>query len=492
MQKYFQNFSSFFSCYPLGSWLTQLRITCQYFQEKHPTFLCALYWLAGILARTHADCCILILVFLHPFLPRNPKQWFPLGLCWLVPLLISSPPFSHEGSASGIFKVSYKGWGKTYYGEAIYLSTPCGKQTRHLSCKILSSLHLEPKKTYHLQGTLYHTSQNVFKSNSCYKEIPKSKFITTKEKLRETTSHYLISLFDSSQTGKFVSSLLLGTPLPKDLQELFRNKGLSHLFAVSGWHFSLFSSIFWVFFSFFPIKIKNFVSFVILTSLTLLFPTSPSVWRAWIALSFLYFSTYSSGTCSGLNRLGLGFIFCSLFFSPFSPGFALSFLATLGILLFFPILHTFFYTPWALLIASPFWLHLIRYLMTIFAISLSAQIFLWLPLMYFFRSFPLDGIIYNLIFPLIMLPTIALILTTVIFPSLAPLTHRVISWVISNPWMSRPNLLVSVSFPPVSPWQLTLISSVLFFLGLAFTKSSFSGISYSDKVNYFTENLYPQ
>nr|CRI42163.1 hypothetical protein BN1224_DC9_AE_00270 [Chlamydia pneumoniae] len=269
-----QVFSSFFFRYPISSWLIRLRASCECFQQRHPIFLCGLYWLAGITSRGHPECSALILIFLGMFLPRNPKQWLPLASAWIISLMLTPAPFLHDGPISGTFVIHHAGGQGTYYGEALCIQTPCGKRAHHLSCQILSESRLELKKVYELEGTLHHTSQIVFKSNACYKEIPRSRFYIMKEKCRE-----------------------------------------------SSWHFSLCATTLWMLCALLPLKIKKILSFIVLTSLACIFPMSPSVWRSWISVTLLCFSWCFSGSCSGLNRLGAGFILCSIFFSPFSPTF---------------------------------------------------------------------------------------------------------------------------------------------------------------------------
>ncbi|ACZ33009.1 ComEC/Rec2 family protein [Chlamydia pneumoniae LPCoLN] len=466
-----QVFSSFFFRYPISSWLIRLRASCECFQQRHPIFLCGLYWLAGITSRGHPECSALILIFLGMFLPRNPKQWLPLASAWIISLMLTPAPFLHDGPISGTFVIHHAGGQGTYYGEALCIQTPCGKRAHHLSCQILSESRLELKKVYELEGTLHHTSQIVFKSNACYKEIPRSRFYIMKEKCRESSCHFLNHRFPSSEVGPFASSLLLGTPLPQNLRDLFRQKGLSHLFAISGWHFSLCATTLWMLCALLPLKIKKILSFIVLTSLACIFPMSPSVWRSWISVTLLCFSWCFSGSCSGLNRLGAGFILCSIFFSPFSPTFVLSFLATLGILLFFPKIFSFLYTPWTQFL-SPFWLYPIRYLAMTLAISLSAQLFIVLPIMQYFGSLPLEGLLYNLIVPFTILPIIVFLIATIILPCCSPITEALIQGFLSHPWLHNPNILKTLSFAPVPPWMLTLASLILFFIGILRTNVS--------------------
>ncbi|WP_375793235.1 ComEC/Rec2 family competence protein [Chlamydia sp. 12-01] len=485
MLKRFETFSFSILIHTSYSLWIQLIHSCRYFQQQHPLLICALYWLTGTLARSYPLCGIMLLLALSLFIPKQQrKQQLFMGVCWLIPLMALSESSSiHKGQSSGSFIIK-SGRENRYFGEAIHLQYPCGQKYRHIPCTILIDAHLELNKKYHIQGmTLDHTSQIIFKSNGCYQEIQAKKLALIQHKLRESCHKRILNLFSSGESGSFASSLLLGTPLPKRLKEIFKNKGLAHLFAISGWHFSLFASVLFFLFGIFPTKIKYFLAFTALSGLTLLFPWSPSVWRAWISLSLICLSPFSSGCCSSLNRLGIGCILCSFIFSPLSPAFSLSFLATLGILLFFPHLFRFFYAPWKEI--APRWLiPFLRYLWGALSIALASQIFLFFPVVNFFGSFPLEGLIYNLFFPLLILPIFSLILLSLILPFIAPMTKFCILWIISHPLLHSHNFLTSLSPSPLSPEKLTLILILLLFLGVSLEKTKIVGnFSLTDSIS---------
>ncbi|SYX08814.1 DNA internalization-related competence protein ComEC/Rec2,Competence protein [Chlamydia poikilotherma] len=476
MLKRFETFSSSVLIQTFYSLWIQLIHSCRYFQQQHPLLICALYWLTGTVARPHPLCGTFLLLALSLFIPKQQrKHQLFMGICWIIPLITLSGSSSiHKGQSSGSFIIK-SGKENRYFGEAVHLQYSCGQKYRHVPCIILIDAYLELNKKYYIEGmTLDHTSQIVFKSNGCYEEIQPRKITCIQHKLRESCRKRILHLFSSGESGQFASSLLLGTPLPKHLKEIFKNKGLAHLFAISGWHFSLFASALFFLFGIFPSKIKYLLTFIGLSGLTLLFPWSPSVWRAWISLALICFSPFSSGHCSSLNRLGIGCILCSLVFSPLSPAFALSFLATLGILLFFPHLFRFFYTPWKE-IAPEYLLPFIRYFWGALSIALASQIFLFFPTVNFFGHFPLDGLIYNLFFPLLILPIFSLILLSLILPFIAPATKICISWIISHPLLHSHSFLTSLSPAPMSPEKLTLMLILLFFLGIRLEKTKTVG-----------------
>ncbi|AFS23726.1 ComEC/Rec2 family competence protein [Chlamydia psittaci] len=468
----FETFSSSVLVHTLHSLWIQLIHSCRYFQQQHPLLISALYWITGIISRPYPLCGAILLVALHPFIPKQLKHQLFIGACWLIPLIMLSEPSSiiHGGVASGSFVIK-SGKENRYFGEAIHLSYPCGQKHRHVPCTILVDAHLELNKKYHLKGTtLNRTSQIIFKSNGCYKEIQPSRIALLHHKLRETCHRRILNLFSSRESGSFASSLLLGTPLPKHLKDIFKKKGLAHIFAISGWHFSLCASLLFFFFYIFPTKIKYFLTFIILLGFTLLFPGTPSVWRAWISLSLLCLSPFSSGVCSSFNRLGIGCILCTCVFSPLTPAFALSFLATAGILLFFSHLFRFFYTPWKQ-IAPKYLLPFLRYIWGALSLGLSSQIFLLFPTVNFFGSLPLDGLIFNLFFPLCVLPIFFLILFSLALPCLVPITEFCISWLIGQPCLHGHNVLISLAPSPLSPWQLTLFLIFVFHIGVSLEKT---------------------
>nr|WP_240991520.1 ComEC/Rec2 family competence protein [Chlamydia avium] len=474
-------FSSYTLRYLYSLWLW-LNYKCHYFQQQHPIFICSMYWLTGIVSRPYPECGAILLIFLHLFTSKTEAKYqILLGISFLISLFTyTNPNFNHVGPVSGKFFIKYKSKMKnTYLGDALLIQYPCGATYHHLpSCTIICNIPLETSKKYHLQGeVLNHTSQFIFKSNDWSCLIPSSKISLLHRYLRKSCENRLLQLFSSQDSGKFVSGLLLGTPLPIQLKKQFQNKGLAHVFAISGWHFSLLSSGLFILFSPFPTKIRSFLVLIILSLSTLFFPFSPSVWRSWFSLIFLCLSQYSSGICSSLNRLGACFILCSSMFSIYLPGFFLSFLATLGILLFFPHVFRFFYSPWSQI--APFYFKpILRYIYGSISLSISSQILLIFPMMKFFDSLPLEGLIYNLFFPLLLLPIFFLILSSIFLPFLSPITDFCIHQILSLPPLHAPNIFISLSFSSPSSLILTCLLLSFFLIGVCLEKTQTTTITY--------------
>jgi competence protein ComEC len=150
------------------------------------------------------------------------------------------------------------------------------------------------------------------------------------------------NLADSSRSGQLVPGLVLGdTSLQSEsFKEEMRKVGLSHLTAVSGANFVLVATfIFWIL-QFGVKRIRNRVSIVSIFLILFVFlvrPT-PSVLRAFIMTSVLLVSKFKGEKTFGLASLGFAIMMLILFdpFQGIDPGFALSVLATAGILIMAP------------------------------------------------------------------------------------------------------------------------------------------------------------
>lgn len=417
-------------------------------------------------------CSAIAILFLHLFVPKKDiHRWIIFWFAMIVSYAYLASPSLHSGQASGIFiiKTSMRG---RYYAEASSLySIGSRNKYRNLSCVVISDTPLEINQSYILHGkTTRKLNQLIFKVEGNIYPAPTSSLTRIKQKLRTQCHEQILNRFINKDCGSFAASLILGTPLPKSLRETFRNKGLAHLFAISGWHFTLFSSYIFLCSQALPRRCQNIIALTILSLITIIFPSTPSVWRAWLSFIFMCLSGYFPGYCSGLNRLGISCIVCSLMFSPLSPSFSLSFLATLGILLFFQPIFYFFYTPWTVFLPYRL-LPLMKYMFGSLSLSLSANIFLWIPMLHYFGTIPLDGIIYNLFFPLTIPVIIACTLLSLIFPFFSSMTEFLIQNLLSLPILHSKNLLVTLRMSPPQTIISTLSFFLIFILGIYLRKS---------------------
>lgn len=209
--------------------------------------------------------------------------------------------------------------------------------------------------------------------------------------------------------------------LPYDIQKIFINAGIAHILAVSGLHVSMFIFIITFFLSFIPI---NFYKKIILSLIIVLLIYPPvtlysvSVLRASIMALCITISLYFDRSKNSINALFLAALII-LISEPNSIkdiSFQFSSLATLGILLYYPI--------YDITIAKIFQnKKAINYFCKSIFISLSALI-ITLPLsVYYFSVLNLTSILSNIVaIPIsfiILLSSFLTILIYAIFPPIA-------------------------------------------------------------------------
>lgn len=139
--------------------------------------------------------------------------------------------------------------------------------------------------------------------------------------------------------GELLKGMLLGnkTGVPEEINESFRHVGLSHLFAVSGLHLSIWVGLF----SYIKFKRNSFrVMMRVVSALFILFfmavtGFTSSVFRAGI-MTLVFLAAQGLGRkADGINSLGLAAVILCLInpYSCLELSFLLSFSATLGILI---------------------------------------------------------------------------------------------------------------------------------------------------------------
>ncbi|MEI7561191.1 MAG: ComEC/Rec2 family competence protein [Actinomycetes bacterium] len=162
--------------------------------------------------------------------------------------------------------------------------------------------------------------------------------ITSTNKIRASFRE----LIPSSEAGSLIPGLILGdTSLQTaEFTNQMRRVGFSHLTAVSGANFALVAGfVLWVM-QFFIRKIQTrlWVTGAVLLFFILLVRPTPSVLRAAVMTSVLLIAKYRGDRSLGLPALGAAIATLILLdpFQAIDPGFALSVLATAGILLLSP------------------------------------------------------------------------------------------------------------------------------------------------------------
>jgi competence protein ComEC len=240
----------------------------------------------------------------------------------------------------------------------------------------------------------------------------------TRRHLQSQLYTFLEQQLGGEKSLPLVYGLLTGDFRDEDLVQDFQRVGLSHLLALSGFHFSMIAAVLSAGFAFFlPPRSRHIFLLVTLSIYYLFVGPSYSMTRAWIACLLFLAAPLIGRTASPLNSLGLALavVLISSPTAPFQLGFQLSFLATASLLLF--------YGPFERALGKIFPRRRLRqlrrlslgdqhlvllsaYFRRCCALSLSVNVLVapWLLCHQF--SFPLIAFIYNLFFP----PLVALII----------------------------------------------------------------------------------
>lgn len=267
---------------------------------------------------------------------------------------------------------------------------------------ILFSAVLEPIKQNINIGSFdfyqYCNYNDVYFSNFLKDDIiiKKSDHIDFLEKLKYWLNLRLRKIYENDEVYSVVNALLLGNKiyLEKEVKQVFTDVGGMHVLAVSGLHVGLLVLFFNLILKRLNrIKYGKFLHLLVLTFLLVCFSflvgNSSSVIRS--VFMFLLF------TCSTLlqkknNSINILF-FCAfvlLIFNPFylfDVGFQLSFLAVLGILIFYPLLEQ-LYLP-----KNKF----VKFLWQLNLISIAAQVFTFPLIVFYFHQFTFLFFISNYI-----------------------------------------------------------------------------------------------
>ncbi len=241
-------------------------------------------------------------------------------------------------------------------------------------------------------------------------------------RLRSLLQRRIESLFHG-KGEEILLGILLGekAELSTEVEEVFLKSGSLHLLTVSGFHFTLMAAALFACFKLMQFNPKLCAALCIpfLLVLLLLEGATVSVQRAAVMTALAFLATILERDYDGLSSWGAAVLFI-LFPEPlriFGAGFVLSFSAVLGILLVAPILRKEGTRVLALAQEGSLQHRLLKYIIYITAISLSANLLTAPFLLYFFGSFPLLAPLSSLfvvpLLPLIMLFAVAAIICPV-------------------------------------------------------------------------------
>lgn len=258
--------------------------------------------------------------------------------------------------------------------------------------------------------------------------------------IKEKLKSWVKQRISQPASASLLSGLVTGDFDDKSLLMDFSQLGLSHLLAISGFHFTLIAAILGYFIKpFLSVKKRSIVLLLVLGIYCAFLGVAPSIMRAFITLFIFLLCPLLESASKGENSLGACLIVLLIIdpFSALSAGFILSFLATAAILIFFPLIDNKIKGgfPSYLPTRSPQQLQeLSKYqrgvvvLLTFIRSSVSlniAVLIVALPAtLAIFHSFPPFSFIYNLFFPLLLSISILLFILSIPLPFLHSLNSN--------------------------------------------------------------------
>lgn len=267
----------------------------------------------------------------------------------------------------------------------------------------------------------------------------------TKQKYKVLQKNYEFNTFWSNLRAKFTSQLeerLTGrnkglavalamgqkSLLEKETNTAFANAGAMHVLAVSGLHVGILMGIVqWICFQFAFLRRRNLyilIGILVVWAFAFLTGGSPSVLRAALMFSLMAFGQLRGVSFFSLNSL----VFAALFLLIINPlyifniGFQLSFLAMLGISLFYKTIQSLFYSRFK--VVQWFWQGT--------ALGIAAQIGTLPITLYYFNQFPNYFILSNIglmIFAFLALAAVILFLITYAIPFISDVVAWITDWI---------------------------------------------------------------
>jgi len=476
--------------------------------RKHPAFWIGLLMLAFCGLGLGWDPIAVfpwIVVLLFPWFSE--KKWLTLlgaiflgVFCFFYTSLHNPLGPLNEEKGIGYFRIveirdEESPFGKTisYHGDLLRFDGDSGAVFYHVPCRVYVK-HAKDRprgdRDYLIKGSLLHKNHGryVIKSKEAWDPIQGSySFAEWRYETKQKAKHYLQSHFGHSKVLALFSALALGNIDDRQMAADFRNLGLSHLLAISGFHFALASAFLaFILKPFLPKKILPIALFVLCSSYAFFLGPSPSILRAWAAISLFLFANLLDLRTTGLNALGFGLII-EILFDPTMAGqigFGLSFLATAAILMLYSpcegLLRRFFLVRKLSELEKFSFFDKHFYLISSMlrrslALNLCVHLVLLPACLLFFHAFPCLSILYNLFFPFCVGLSLSLLFLTIpidlIFPPLGAFLHKanhLYAQFLLDITAYPPFSLIRLHTEAVTPlffslWLLFLVGAVFYF-----------------------------
>ncbi|MES2200038.1 MAG: ComEC/Rec2 family competence protein [Chlamydiota bacterium] len=470
------------------------------FFKRHPALLPSLFFLLGLALAASPSFALCLPVFsLFLLRVRRPSHLMILCTIGVLAFFYGKHTKAHfpenisSFKGSALFSLSEIKMQHSHFKKALFIQGSIssmqgklGEKAHNIPCSfsIPSSICPLQFQKYQIFGTL-EKKENWFS----FTPDPKTPWIGQgrsfclpdwKFKIKKALAKAIKKAYPDTTVSNFFIALTLGNLDDKLLRFSFNKLGLQHILAISGFHFSLLSLFIGCFFRLiFKEKIALIALLGVLTLYFLLLHNAPSIFRAYFAITLYLIGRLRGYRPNALNLLGVTLLL-ELIILPQSItnlGFQLSFLATGSILLLFPL--TFSWMEKLLpkrnisqaLLLHP--LEKIIYLISCalrstLAVNLAVYLTLIPTCLWYFTSFPLVSLLYNLFIPFTIFISLLLFLVAFFFgifiPPLSTLIHQ------GNEIFTGKILQLLIESPNCLDFPLTLpfISEPLLYIHLMF------------------------
>lgn len=426
--------------------------------QQSPILFWSLHFLIGCGFALHPHWIYLLpLILLATLSKRKLQGWVFLiagiAFCQVQSTLPTDPELTGQGTfslesiqpAQSPFKRSYslKGTLKTFESE--------GKCYRNIPCTIIQNSPPKSGTKWILQGTLEKKGRFLFKPD---RKIPwqeiTAPFSLTHSRFqhKQAVRRYFQRAISDKRVSHFFSSIATGDIDDWMLSMEFRKLGLGHILAISGFHFALIAAMLTALLStFLPPR----AAYLILLGLLLLYfiflGITPSILRAFIMITLYVLGLLLRRRSDPLNLLGFALL-VELLINPLTItqiGFQLSFLATLGILLFHPLMVNLlqpllpkrkFPELKELPLLDQHGSLLTTFIRTALALNLAVHLTTLPAMLFTFHQFPLLSLPYNLFLTPLLGISMMLLPLGILLPPLGKLNALYTGWLlklISNP-----------------------------------------------------------
>jgi len=290
-------------------------------------------------------------------------------------------------------------------------------------------------------------------------------------KLRDNVLNALKVYLPHTRAYGVAEALLIGyrNDLDREIVQAYSSTGVVHIIAISGLHLGMLYGSLVLFFNLFPKRkwvtiLKPIVILIIIWGFALIAGGVPSIMRSAFMFSFILVAAIIDKHSKIYNTLSLSAL-CMILYNPFciwDVGFQLSYAAVLSIILYSGTIKEWF----------TFKNKILKYLWQLNAVTISAQIWTFPLIIYYFHQFPRLSIICNLIVVpiscIILYGEIILLMVGVFIPKMAIYAGKAVQFSIEtmNYFIERMSTIKWSIWEglKLSPLQTILLFFFIFFL----------------------------